>query len=154
MEDSIENPYVYLNELKVNIPETKNSGKLMVNIQGLSENKELRSANPKKRLALKKELLKNCLQQKEAICLYIPEKYEMLYNARRILSLKYCYNSFGNRDEYYKYACFDLKTGERITYEEMFLNPEEILQTYNEKYVREITDYLRALKTEEDEEAK
>jgi hypothetical protein len=152
--DSIQTPYAYLNEIKVISKNKTISTNIVKIIQQISENKIIQTSNPEKRLILKKKLFKECFNSDMTKCKYIPEKYKILSNKNEILNIEYSYNSFGSHDEWYKYACFNLKTVERITHDKMFKDSNEILKKYNEKYVQRINNYIKnnRQKTEEDKE--
>jgi len=129
--DSIQNPYVFLNELKIissNKTTSKNTNKA---IQQLSENESIKTTIPEERLTLKKNLLKDCFKVDNSQCEYVLEGYKILSNLNKILSIKYNYNSFGSNENWNKYACFDLRTGERITYDLLFIRPKVVLEKYN-----------------------
>ena len=152
--DSIQNPYVFLNELKIissNKTASENTNKA---IQQLSENESIKTAIPEERLALKKNLLKNCFNVDSSQCEYVLEGYKILSNINKILNIKYNYNSFGSNENWSKYACFDLKTGERVTYDLLFIRPKVALEKYNQRYLSEIKAHLKENKlvTENDKE--
>lgn len=150
--DTIQNPYVYLNEIKIN---SKNSANILKKIQKLSENNMIKISNPEKRLAFKKKILKKCYNSSHIKeCEYVPEKYKILSKKNEILCIEYSYNSIGSYDEWYKYACFNLNLREHLTYNKIFSNPNEVLKKYNKRYVQRINKYIKNNKqlTEEDKE--
>lgn len=108
--------------------------------QSLSENKLLVAIEPQERVQRKTELLQQCFRSMEN-CNYVPEGYAISIH-RNFLSIKYQYNAFSSYDEYYKYAVVDLSAAERLTWSGIFIAPEDILERYNSKYVKENEDYL------------
>ncbi len=146
--DSILTPYMYFNEIVV----TSENNNLLKNIQSLSENKSLNSIKPEERIRKKIELYNFCKEANLSDCNYTPESYKVLSKTYNILNIEYAYNAYSNPDEYFKYATFNLITGERITYNKIFKNPPKILNDYNSKYTSEIKSYLKKLNTNDEEE--
>lgn len=146
--DSIISPYMYFSEIKV----TPTNTVLLKNIQNISENKNINSINPEERLKKKIALYKLCRKGSISFEKYTPEGYKIITNKNNILTIEYSYNEFSNPDEYFKYAAFDLINGERITYNEMFKSPSNILNDYNNRYTSEIKSYLKKLDRNDAEE--
>jgi len=69
-----------------------------------------------------------------------------------LLNLKYVYNLFGSRDNWYKYASFDLRTGKQLTYNEMFINPDKVLENFNTNYILVFKGFIKNNNQETDEE--
>ncbi|MBL4746284.1 MAG: hypothetical protein JKY08_07935 [Flavobacteriaceae bacterium] len=145
LKDSITKPhYIYFNELKVISNNKILKEKIILEIQNLSENKDLRSSIPNQRLKQKMTLSKKCNGLINVFdCNYVPEGYVVLSKQHGILNIKYSYNQYGSYDEYFKYACFNLKIGERINYPKMFTSPKSVLKMYNKKYVLGYETYLK-----------
>lgn len=151
LKDSIQKPYVFINEIEI-ISKNKNlSGKTNTLIQQLSENKTINAIVPKERLRIKKERLENCFKD-VSNCNYIFEDYTILSNHSELLNIKYKYNTFRSNDEWLKFAMFDLKSGIQYTYDKMFANPTEVLKKYNERYESVIKGYIRNNKQETEKE--
>ncbi|MCF6346853.1 MAG: hypothetical protein L3J20_00960 [Flavobacteriaceae bacterium] len=152
--DSIQKPYAFLSELKIVSKNKILSEKINRAIQQLSENEAIKTIIPEERLTIKKKLLEDCFNLNNSECSYILEGYKVLSNINNILNIKYSYNGFENNEIWNKYACFDLETGERITYDLMFINPNIVLEEYNQRYISEIKTYIKKNKllTEESKE--
>ena len=135
IEDSISKPYIYLNELSV-IPDTHYIAKKLISeVQSLSVN-SLSSYNSQERIEEKKLLLLECLRTKFNSCeKSIPEAYKILLNKNQVLCLEYSYSNLGSKEEWFKYGCFDLKDGKRITYDKIFIHTEDLLNKLNNQYI-------------------
>lgn len=143
IKDSIIKPHsIWFNELKVISNNEGLKKKITFEIQNLSENEYLETNVPKERLEQKMLLYKEC-KATFSHCRYTPEGYTILSNDEGILNIKYSYNQLSSYDDYYKYACFNLKSGERITAENMFNNPNQLLDIYNNIYIEGYENYLR-----------
>ena len=150
--DSIQKPYVFLSELSIISNNNKISKKANIAIQNLSENQHIEISAPKERLILKKKFLQECFTTDVLKCKYTPEKYKILTNIDNILSLEYSYNNFGSYENWNKYACFDLETGEQLTFDKMLVRPEEVLKKYNKRYIVIIENHIDNNKQETEEE--
>jgi len=150
--DSIQKPYAFLNELKIVSSDKLIAKKTNIAIQRLSENVQLKTTIPEERLALKKKFLKECNVVGISECKSVPEGYKIITNTNYLLNIEYTYNGYRSTTNWYKYACFDLKTGEQLTYDKMFANPDKMLKKYNESYQSVFTGYLQHNNQETDEE--
>jgi len=151
LKDSIQKPYVFINEIEVTSKNKDVSEELNKSIQKLSENKTVNTIVPKERLAIKKKRLEKCFKD-ISNCDYVPESYIILSNNNNLLNIKYRYNAFGNKDEWLKFGIFDLKSGIQFTYNKMFASPEEVLKKYNERYLSVYKSYMIRNKQETEEE--
>lgn len=143
-------PYVYLNEPDVISDNQVLRQKLLQEIQSLSENTGLDSFSPEQRLQLKQSLLEKCYEQDE--CNYVPEAFKILSNVSGLLNLEYGYNQWMNFDEWFKYAVFDLKDGQRIASKEIFSNPGAVLSMLEQRYLNVFKGYLVTNQRETDED--
>jgi hypothetical protein len=129
-----------INELAAVSDSEELNGRLNARFQSISVNKELYSKNPEERVQEKSELFDECLAFFDS-CSYVPEGYSFAIN-KQFLNLKYQYNAFGSNDLFYKHAVINLATGRKLVYLNMFTDPNQVLERFNAKYVKENEDYL------------
>lgn len=137
LKDSIKknNINYILEEFKVTCNDKNLENIINDEIYSLSVN-SIKSKKNSLRLKEKKKLLQECLNDSSLGCEnYSPERIVIISKTPNFLSLKYIYNSLNDKDEYFKYATFNLKTGKRITYDMLFSDVEKVIQLYENKYL-------------------
>ena len=129
-----------INELSATSDSEELNGKLNARFQSISENKDLYTTIPTERIVEKSMLFEVCKVLPDS-CTYIPEGYSFDIN-QQFLNLKYQYNAFRSNDVFYKHVVINLASARRLLYLNMFNNPNQVLEKFNAKYIKENEDYL------------
>lgn len=139
IEQTIADPYVYMNEVQVKSKQSGVDEKILRAIQALSENVSITSIDPVSRLQEKKALFESCSDMQ---CGYVPESYKILSQKGHLVNIEYGYNEFSSMDEWFKYAVFDLRAAKRTSYSSLFNDPESVLALFESRYIAQTQRYI------------